>query len=128
MTATRKWARPRRRAVVRLLAAGATAVATAAAAAIVAASPASAATLFSDNFEDGSTDYYGIASTMDAGVLVEDNVFENVVQACWTASGYADSGPARAGWWPATTSSPTPGRARPTGRWPASRTPTTSTT
>ena len=43
----------------------------------------------------GSDDYYGIASTQDAGALVEDNVFENVVQACWSASGYADSGPGR---------------------------------
>jgi pectate lyase len=43
----------------------------------------------------GSDDYYGIASTQDGGALVEDNVFENVVQACWSASGYADSGPGR---------------------------------
>jgi pectate lyase len=28
---------------------------------------------------------------MNAGVLVESNVFENVNQACWSASGYADS-------------------------------------
>ena len=34
---------------------------------------------------------YAIASTMNAGVLVEGNVFENVNQACWSASGYADS-------------------------------------
>ncbi|GAA4160569.1 pectate lyase [Phytohabitans flavus] len=38
---------------------------------------------------------YAIASTMDAGVLVEGNVFENVQQACWSASGYADSDPGR---------------------------------
>ena len=43
----------------------------------------------------GSTDYYGVASTENAGVLVEDNVFENVVQACWSASGYADSAAGR---------------------------------
>jgi pectate lyase len=40
-------------------------------------------------------DSYAIASTMDAGVLVEGNVFENVQQACWSASGYADSDPGR---------------------------------
>jgi pectate lyase len=38
---------------------------------------------------------YAIASTMNAGVLVEANVFENVQQACWSASGYADSDPGR---------------------------------
>jgi pectate lyase len=38
---------------------------------------------------------YAIASTMNAGVLVEGNVFENVQQACWSASGYADSDPGR---------------------------------
>jgi hypothetical protein len=31
---------------------------------------------------------------MNAGVLLEGNVFENVQQACWSASGYADSDPA----------------------------------
>jgi pectate lyase len=40
-------------------------------------------------------DSYAIASTMNAGVLVEGNVFENVQQACWSASGYADSDPGR---------------------------------
>jgi pectate lyase len=44
---------------------------------------------------EGDSAYYAIASTMDGGILVEDNVFENVVQACWSASGYADSGPGR---------------------------------
>jgi pectate lyase len=43
----------------------------------------------------GDTAYYAIASTMNAGALVENNVFENVIQACWSASGYADSGPGR---------------------------------
>ncbi len=43
----------------------------------------------------GDSAYYGIASTMNAGALVENNVFENVVQACWSASGYADSAPGR---------------------------------
>jgi pectate lyase len=38
---------------------------------------------------------YAIASVEDAGLLVESNVFENVQQACWSASGYADSGPGR---------------------------------
>ncbi|WP_238598689.1 pectate lyase family protein [Saccharothrix sp. ALI-22-I] len=38
---------------------------------------------------------YAIASLMDAGLLVEGNVFENVQQACWSASGYADSDPGR---------------------------------
>jgi len=38
---------------------------------------------------------YAIASTMNAGLLVEANVFENVQQACWSASGYADSDPGR---------------------------------
>jgi pectate lyase len=38
---------------------------------------------------------YAIASVMDAGLLVEGNVFENVQQACWSASGYAESDPGR---------------------------------
>ncbi len=38
---------------------------------------------------------YAIASTMNAGLLVEGNVFENVQQACWSASGYAESDPGR---------------------------------
>jgi pectate lyase len=38
---------------------------------------------------------YAIASLMDAGLLVEGNVFENVQQACWSKSGYADSDPGR---------------------------------
>ncbi|NUT46119.1 MAG: carbohydrate-binding protein [Saccharothrix sp.] len=42
-----------------------------------------------------NADSYAIASTMDAGLLVEGNVFENVQQACWSASGYADSDPGR---------------------------------
>ena len=42
-----------------------------------------------------STASYAIASTMDAGLLVEGNVFDNVQQACWSASGYADSDPGR---------------------------------
>jgi pectate lyase len=42
-----------------------------------------------------NADSYAIASTMDAGLLVEGNAFENVQQACWSASGYADSDPGR---------------------------------
>ncbi|MFI5915931.1 polysaccharide lyase family 1 protein [Dactylosporangium sp. NPDC051541] len=42
-----------------------------------------------------NTSSYAIASTMNAGLLVEANVFENVQQACWSASGYADSAPGR---------------------------------
>lgn len=38
---------------------------------------------------------YAIASLENAGLLVESNVFENVQQACWSASGYADSDPGR---------------------------------
>ncbi|WP_208298055.1 pectate lyase family protein [Actinophytocola oryzae] len=44
---------------------------------------------------------YGIASTMNAGVLVEGNYFENVAHPSHV--GYDKSDPA--GWWPATTSS-----------------------
>jgi pectate lyase len=38
---------------------------------------------------------YGVASTMNAGVLVEGNYFESVAFPCYSASGYADSGPGR---------------------------------
>lgn len=38
---------------------------------------------------------YGVASTENGGALVQDNVFENVTQACFSASGFADSGPGR---------------------------------
>jgi pectate lyase len=44
---------------------------------------------------NNNTASYAIASTENAGLLVEANVFENVQQACWSASGYADSGPGR---------------------------------
>jgi pectate lyase len=44
---------------------------------------------------NGDPAFYAVASTMNAGALVENNVFENVQQACWSASGYADSGPGR---------------------------------
>ncbi|MFC5638048.1 pectate lyase family protein [Streptomyces bullii] len=42
-----------------------------------------------------NNELYGIASTMNAGVLVEGNYFENVPHPCYSASGYADSGPGR---------------------------------
>jgi len=38
---------------------------------------------------------YGVASVVNGGTLVQDNVFENVTQACFSASGFADSGPGR---------------------------------
>ncbi len=44
---------------------------------------------------NNNSDSYAIASVMNAGTLVEGNVFENVQQACWSASGYADSDPGR---------------------------------
>jgi pectate lyase len=44
---------------------------------------------------NNNAESYAIASTMDAGLLVEANVFENVQQACWSASGYAESDPGR---------------------------------
>lgn len=44
---------------------------------------------------NNNSDSYAIASLMDAGLLVEGNVFENVQQACWSKSGYADSDPGR---------------------------------
>lgn len=38
---------------------------------------------------------YGVASTMNAGVVVEGNFFENVAFPCYSVSGYADSDPGR---------------------------------
>jgi len=38
---------------------------------------------------------YAVAATENAGVLVEGNYFENVPFPCYSASGYADSGPGR---------------------------------
>jgi pectate lyase len=38
---------------------------------------------------------YGVASTMNAGVVVEGNYFENVAFPCYSVSGYADSDPGR---------------------------------
>jgi pectate lyase len=42
-----------------------------------------------------SNELYGVASTMNAGVLVEANYFQGVPFPCFSASGYADSGPGR---------------------------------
>lgn len=42
-----------------------------------------------------NNELYGVAATMNAGVLVEGNYFENVPHPCYSASGYADSGPGR---------------------------------
>jgi pectate lyase len=39
---------------------------------------------------------YGVASTENAGVVVEGNYFENVPHPLFSAGGYADSGPGRA--------------------------------
>ena len=61
---------------------------------------------------------YGVASTENAGVLVEGNYFENVAFPCYSTSGYADCGPGPAGR-SATTSSSTPASARPTGPSPS---------
>jgi pectate lyase len=38
---------------------------------------------------------YGIASTMNGGVLAEGNYFTGVAFPCHSTSGYADSGPGR---------------------------------
>ncbi|WP_033442251.1 pectate lyase family protein [Saccharothrix sp. NRRL B-16314] len=53
--------------------------------------------VFNNYYSDinNNADSYAIASLMDAGLLVEGNVFERVQQACWSASGYADSDPGR---------------------------------
>ncbi|MFC6021049.1 polysaccharide lyase family 1 protein [Plantactinospora solaniradicis] len=43
-----------------------------------------------------NNELYGVASTENAGVVVEGNYFENVPFPLFSASGYADSGPGRA--------------------------------
>ncbi|MEV0605235.1 pectate lyase [Polymorphospora rubra] len=43
-----------------------------------------------------NNDLYAVASTENAGVVVEGNYFENVPYPIFSASGYADSGPGRA--------------------------------
>jgi pectate lyase len=47
-----------------------------------------------NNYFDGN-ELYGVASTMNAGVLVENNAFAAVAYPCFSVSGYADSGPGR---------------------------------
>lgn len=47
-----------------------------------------------NNYYKGNA-LYGVASTMNAGVLVEGNYFEAVPHPCYSASGYAESGPGR---------------------------------
>jgi pectate lyase len=42
-----------------------------------------------------NNELYGVASVQQAGALVESNYFENVPFPCFSASGYADSGPGR---------------------------------
>jgi pectate lyase len=43
-----------------------------------------------------ANELYGVASTENAGVLVEGNYFQDVPFPLFSASGYADSGPGRA--------------------------------
>lgn len=47
-----------------------------------------------NNFFDGN-ELYGVASTMNAGVVVEANAFAGVPYPCFSTGGYADSGPGR---------------------------------
>ncbi len=47
-----------------------------------------------NNYFSGNGEY-GVASTENGGVLVEGNYFESVPHPCYSASGYADSGPGR---------------------------------
>jgi pectate lyase len=42
-----------------------------------------------------SNELYGVASTMNAGVVVEGNAFSAVPYPCFSTGGYADSGPGR---------------------------------
>lgn len=42
-----------------------------------------------------NNELYAVASVQNAGTLVEGNYFENVPYPCYSASGYADSGPGR---------------------------------
>ncbi len=42
-----------------------------------------------------ANELYGVASTQDGGVLLEGNYFQDVPFPCFSASGYADSGPGR---------------------------------
>jgi pectate lyase len=47
-----------------------------------------------NNLFEGN-ELYGVASTMNAGVVVEANTFTAVPHPCYSTSGYADSGPGR---------------------------------
>ncbi|KOU66806.1 pectate lyase [Streptomyces sp. MMG1533] len=47
-----------------------------------------------NNYYKGNA-LYGVASTMNAGVLVEGNYFESVPHPCYSAAGYDESGPGR---------------------------------
>jgi pectate lyase len=47
-----------------------------------------------NNFFNGN-ELYGVASTMNAGVVVEGNAFTAVPYPCFSTGGYADSGPGR---------------------------------
>ncbi|MEV0225428.1 pectate lyase [Streptomyces sp. NPDC050704] len=47
-----------------------------------------------NNYYKGNA-IYGVASTMNAGVVVEGNYFESVPYPCYSASGYDESGPGR---------------------------------
>ncbi|MBT2419320.1 pectate lyase [Streptomyces sp. ISL-22] len=47
-----------------------------------------------NNYYKGNA-VYGVASTMNAGVLVEGNHFDTVAHPCYSASGYDESGPGR---------------------------------
>ena len=47
-----------------------------------------------NNYYRGN-ELYGVASTENAGVVVEGNYFENVAFPCFSASGYAESAPGR---------------------------------
>ncbi|WP_229068223.1 polysaccharide lyase family 1 protein [Actinoplanes sp. DH11] len=47
-----------------------------------------------NNWFDGN-ELYGVASTMNGGVVVEGNAFTGVPYPCFSTSGYADSGPGR---------------------------------
>jgi pectate lyase len=66
------------------------------------------------------TDNYGVASTMNGGVLVERNYFENVEDPTTLVRGVLPT----AAWSPWTTVWSTPGRARPVAAWPQSPIPT----
>ncbi|GAA0445331.1 pectate lyase [Actinoplanes capillaceus] len=47
-----------------------------------------------NNYFNGN-ELYGVASTMNAGVVVEGNYFSAVPYPCYSTGGYADSGPGR---------------------------------